>query len=150
MEMLDRGMKVVNTATSDVHGKPDNMGINTVYAARKHSDEYVDRLLAGDLGAGYVGIKMCLGSAPVGSTVKYEDGMELLIKVDDPHPLIYKKDEAHRLDVLSDKGLVCSIPLVGDKAEVAIKAEPRRFYRAVVIRESDGSPAAIGNPIWLE
>ena len=150
MEMLDRGMKVVNTATSDVHGKPTNMGVNTVYAARKHSEEYVDRLIAGDLNAGYVGIKMSLGGAPVGSTVKYEDGMELLIKVDDPHPLIYKKDEAHRVDVLSDKGLVCSIPLVNDKAEVAIKAEKRRFYRAVVIRECDGSPAAIGNPIWLE
>ena len=150
MEMLDRGMKVYNTATSDVHGKPDNMGLNTVYAARKHCEEYVDRLLAGDLNAGYVGIKMSLGGAPVGSTTSFTDGMELLIKVDDPHPLVYKKDEAHRVDVLSDKGLVCSIPLTDHKAEVAIKAKKRRFYRAVVIRESDGAPAAIGNPIWIE
>ena len=150
MEMLDGDMKVYTTATADVHGKPTNGGINTVYAARKHCEEYVDRLIKGDLNAGYVGIKMSLGGAPVGSTIEYKDGMELLIKVDDPHPLVYKKDEAHRLDVLSDKGLVCSIPLVNHKAEVAIKAEKRRFYRAVVIRESDGAPAAIGNPIWVE
>ena len=150
LEMLDRGMKVYNTATSDVHDRPDNLGVSTVYAARKHCEEYVDRLLAGDLNGGYVGIKMCLGGAPVGATVKYTDGMELLIKVDDPHPLVYKKDEAHRVDVLSDRGLVCSVPLVDGKAEVAIKAEKRRFYRAVVIRDSDGAPAAIGNPIWME
>ena len=150
MELLDGGHKIYTTATADVHGRPTNGGINTVYAARKHCEEYVDRLIAGDLNAGYVGIKMSLGGAPMGATVKYEEGMELLIKVDDPHPLVYKKDEAHRLDVLSDKGLVCSIPLVNDKAEVAIKAEKRRFYRAVVICESDGAPAAIGNPIWVE
>ena len=150
MDMLDGGMKAYNTATADVHGRPTNGGVNTVYASLRHCSEYVDRLIKGDLNSGYVGIKMSLGGAPVGSTVKYEDGMDLLIKVDDPHPLIYKKDEAHRLDVLSDKGLVCSIPLVDGKAEVAIKAEKRRFYRAVVIRDSDGAPAAIGNPIWME
>jgi len=150
MELLDGGMKVYNTATADVHGKPTNGGINTVYAAERHCREYVDRLIKGDLNAGYVGIKMSLGGAPVGSTVGYTEGMELLIKVDDPHPLVYKKDEAHRLDVLSDKGLVCSIPLTDGKAEVAVKAEKRRFYRAVVIRESDGAPAAIGNPIWVD
>ena len=150
MEMLECRMKVYNTATSDVHGKPDNMGLNTVYAKEKHCTEYVDRLLAGDLNAGYVGIKMCLGGSPVGSTVAFKEGDELLIKVADPHPLVYKKDEAHRLDVLSDKGLVCSVPLTDGKCEIAIKAQKRRFYRAVVIRESDGAPAAIGNPIWME
>ena len=150
MDMLDGGMKVYNTATADVHGKPTNGGVNTVYASVRHCSEYVDRLIKGDLNSGYVGIKMTLGGAPVGATVKHEEGMELLIKVDDPHPLLYKSEESYRLDVLSNEGLVCSLPIADGKAELALKAKKRRFYRAVVIRESDGAPAAIGNPIWVE
>ena len=150
MEMLDSDMKVYNTATADVHGKPTNAGVNTVYASRRHCEEYVDRLIKGDLNAGYVGIKMCLGDTPMGGTAKYTEGAKLLIEVGDPHPQLYKPEESYRLDVLSDRGLVCSVPLTDGKARVAIKAEQRRFYRAVVIREGDGAPAAIGNPIWID
>lgn len=150
MDLLDRNMKVYNTASADVHFAPTNSGINTLYVAEKHCREYVTRLQRGDLSAGHVGIKMCLGDTPMGSATSFKEGAKLLIKVGDAHPLCYKKDEPHRVDVLSDRGLVCSVPVVDGKAEVCIHAQKRRFYRAVVIRESDGAPAAIGNPIWME
>ena len=150
MDMLDADMKVYNTASADVHRAPTNSGINTLYVAEKHCREYVTRLQKGDLSAGHIGIKMSLDDAPMGSTVAFKDGAKLMIKVGDAHPICYKGDEAHRLDVLSDQGLVCSVPVIDGKAEVCIEAQKRRFYRAVVIRETDGAPAAIGNPIWME
>ena len=148
MDMLDRGFKVINTATSDSHYQTMLLGLNTVYSAEKHGRAYVEYLHRGDINAGFFGIKMCVGGYPMGSTGEYREGMELLIKIEDAHPYRFDKDETYRLDVLSDKGLVYS-SVIELPFKVAIKAERRRFYRAVVIRESDGAPAAIGNPVWF-
>lgn len=150
MDMLEQNMKVYNTASADVHFAPTNSGINTLYVSEKHCREYVTRLQQGDLSAGHVGIKMSIDDVPMGATTTFREGAKLMVKVGDAHPICYKKNEPHRLDVLSDRGLVCSVPVVDGKAEVCIEAQNRRFYRAVVIREPDGAPAAIGNPIWME
>ncbi len=149
IELLDAGRKVYNTSTSDDHDTPENTGVNTVYSAEKNGPAYVRQLIAGDLNAGYVGIKMCLGGAPVGATVIYTEGMTLDLRIDDAHPLLFDPDEAYRVDIHTDRGLACSAPLTLPFA-LSIEAQPRRFYRAEVIRERDGSPAAIGNPIWIE
>lgn len=148
-KLLAAGKKMPNTATSDAHGKPHNKGLNTVYTTRQHCAEFVKQLRAGDLNAGYIGIKMCIGDHPVGSTMKYEDGLQLHIKVDDAHELLYDENETYYLNIITDEGLAYSAPITFP-FERAIEVKPRRFYRAEIMRQSDGFPAAIGNPIWIE
>ena len=149
MKLLAAGKKMINTATSDAHGAPHNKGLNTVYAKEQQCAEFVRQLRAGDLNAGYMGIKMCIGNAPVGSTAKYEGGMQLLIKVDDVHPLLFDKNELYYLNVITDEGLAYSAPITFPFS-LSLEVKPRRFYRAEIMRQSDGFPAAIGNPIWME
>jgi len=148
MDMLDIGYKVINTATNDSHRQPMNIALNTVYSDEKKGPAYVKYLRAGDLNAGFIGIKMSIDSTPVGSTVKYYEGMKLYIKIDDAHPQRFDKDESYRLDIITDKGLAYSEKITMPY-KIALNVENRRFYRAVIIRESDGAPAAIGNPIWI-
>ena len=107
------------------------------------------QLIAGDLNAGYVGVKMALDGHPVGATVPFRPGMTLQVKVEDVHPLLYDEAEQYRVDIHTDRGLAYSAPLTLPFA-AAIPVQERRFYRVEVIRERDGAPAAIGNPIWLE
>ncbi len=152
--LLAEGHKVYNTATSDCHGAPKSDGISTVYTSEKSAAAYVERLRVGDLNAGCVGVKMCVCCrsgdevTPVGGTAVYGDGLELLVRIDDLHPLRFDASESYRVDVISDVGLAYSAPLTPNFA-VGLKVEKRRFYRVEVLRESDGSPMAIGNPIWL-
>ena len=157
-EMLSAGMKVYNTATADAHGAPTNSGVNTVYAAEAHCREYVKRLRAGDLNAGYIGLKMCIGTpgggvTPMGGTTSYRDGMTLYLRADDAHPLLSSPDVPLRLDIHSDRGIVYSAPLTTAclPFSCAVRVEPgRKFYRAEIVCEETGAPAAIGNPIWME
>ena len=148
VDMLAAGYKMVNTATSDCHDAPKNAGVNTVYVSEKTGPAYVRQLIAGDLNAGFVGVKMALDGHPVGSTIEWREGMTLEVGVDDVHPTLFDPAEAYRVDVLTDEGLAYSAPLTLP-FRAALQAEKRRFYRVEVLRESDGSPAAIGNPIWL-
>ncbi len=149
MDMLERGYKVINTATNDSHYNPTIISLNTVYSDRKQGSAYVEYLKSGDLNSGYIGIKMSIDSTPVGSTVKYKPGMKLYIKLEDAHSFRFDKSENYRLDILTDKGVAFS-GKIDFPYKIALSVEKRKFYRAVIIRESDGAPAAIGNPIWLE
>ena len=149
LQFLDSGKKIYNTATADCHRAVSNQALNTVYSDEKNGAAYVRKLRDGDLNAGFIGIKMCIDDAPVGSTTKYKDGMKLYLKIEDSHPLLYNPDEKYRVDVFSDKGLAYSAPLTMPFS-VAINVRKRRFYRVEIIRDEDGSPASIGNPIWIE
>lgn len=149
LDMLASGRRMINTSTADDHGEPSNAGVNTVYSAEKNGPAYVRQLIRGDLNAGYVGIKMSMDEYPVGASVPYREGMTLQVKVEDVHPLLFDAKETYRVDIHTDEGLAYSAPLKMPFA-AAIPVKRRRFYRAEVIRERDGSPAAIGNPIWLD
>lgn len=153
LKMLDADKRIYNTATADAHGDPTNSGINTVYAEDPICEEYVRRLRAGDLNAGCVGIQMTLGNfrgfVPMGGTMPYADDLTLCVRIADGHPDRFGDPAEYRVDILSDEGLAYSAPLTALPFTCAVKAENRRFYRVEVIRESDGSPAAIGNPIWI-
>ncbi len=149
MDMLDKGYKVTNTATNDCHRAPENTSMNVVYSDRKCAKAYLEYLKNGDLNSGYIGIKMSIDENPVGSTVKYSDSKTLYIKIDDAHEQRFDKNEKYRIDVISDRGIAYSSEIKIPFA-VALEIQDRRFYRAVVVKEADGEPAAIGNPIWLE
>ncbi len=152
-EILQTGLHVYNTATTDCHGKPTNAGLNTVYTTERLGKHFVRQLRAGDLNAGYIGIKMCVTDGwdicvPVGGETTYREGLQLLIKVDDAHPLKYDANEAYHIQVLTNRGLAYSAPLTMPLA-LSLPVQERKFYRVEILRERDGFPAAIGNPIWL-
>lgn len=153
LKMLDAGKRIYNTATADAHGAPTNSGINTVYTQTPICAEYVRRLREGDLNAGCVGIQMTLGNVhgyvPMGGTISYADDLTLCLRIADGHPLRFGNPADYRVDIFSDEGLVYSVSLSTLPFTCAIRAKNRRFYRAEVIRIEDGSPAAIGNPIWI-
>ena len=149
MDMLSLGYKVINTATNDSHRQTMLVTMNTVYSAEKKGRAYMEYLRKGDLNAGFFGIKMSIDDNPVGSSAKYKDGMKLYIKVEDVHTFRFDRDETYRIDVLSDEGIVYS-SVIELPFKVAMEVKDRKFYRAVIIRESDGAPVAIGNPIWLD
>ena len=89
------------------------------------------------------------GFVPMGGTIPYADDLTLCLRVTDGHPTRFGDPTEYRVDIFSDEGLAYSAPLTSLPFTCAIKAEKRRFYRVEVIREEDGSPAAIGNPIWI-
>ncbi|MBQ8611552.1 MAG: hypothetical protein IJ412_07590 [Oscillospiraceae bacterium] len=149
LQLLDEGHRVYNTATADAHGGPTNVGVNTVYASRRHGAAFVRQLIAGDVTAGFAGIKMAVGSTPMGGTAAKGDGQTLCVRIDDVHPQLFDPAESYRVNIHTDRGLAYSAPLVLPFA-AALPVQDRRFYRVEVLRERDGSPAAIGNPIWLE
>ena len=149
LQLLDEGHRVYNTATADAHGGPTNVGVNTVYASRRHGAAFVRQLIAGDVTAGFAGIKMAVGSTPMGGTAAKGDGQTLCVRIDDVHPQLFDPAESYRVDIHTDRGLAYSAPLVLPFA-AALPVQDRRFYRVEVLRERDGSPAAIGNPVWLE
>ena len=153
LQMLDADKRIYTTATADAHGAPTNAGISSMYTLDPICYEYVQRLREGDLCAGCVGIQMTLGNfkgfVPMGGTIPYSDDLTLCLRVADGHPLRFGDAADYRVDIFSDEGLACSVPLTSLPFTCAIKAQKRRFYRVEVIREADGSPAAIGNPIWI-
>lgn len=148
-ELLDRGCKVINTATHDCHGTPGNYALNTVYSDRKNGTAYMQYLKKGDLNAGGIGIRMSIDAHPVGSTISYTPGSRLYLKLEDAHPAHYDEKETYRLEIITDRGIAYSSS-ISLPFRTAIEVQERKFYRAVIIRESDGAPAAIGNPIWLK
>ncbi|MBE6689422.1 MAG: hypothetical protein E7588_09170 [Ruminococcaceae bacterium] len=147
-ELLSKGVKMYNTATKDAHGAPGISGLNAVYAAEKHASDIAMCVAKGNVNSGIAAVKMCIGEACVGATAKYEDGMELQLKVDDFHSS-FDVAGNYRVDIITDKGIAYSAPLTPDFA-VSLKVKKRAFYRAEILRECDGAPMAIGNPIWLD
>ncbi len=152
-EILQSGKHIYNTATTDCHGTPTNAGLNTVYTTERLGKNFVRQLKAGDMNAGFIGIKMCItdGSdvcVPMGGETAYGDGLQLLVKVDDAHPLKYDDSESYCIQVITNRGLAYSVPLTIPFA-LSLQVEERKFYRVEIIRERDSFPVAIGNPIWL-
>ena len=149
MQLLERDCRTIQTATSDCHTQPDNAALNALYVPQKNGKTYVEYLRKGELNTGFLGLQMAVEACPMGSVIKYRPHMQLQIRLGDIHPAHDQAGERYRLDVLTDRGMAYSgefrLPF-----RVALQVQDRKFYRAVVIRCSDGTPAAIGNPIWLE
>ncbi|MBQ2945535.1 MAG: hypothetical protein IJD95_03090 [Clostridia bacterium] len=149
-DMLNLGYKVYNTSTNDSHTMPMSFALNAVYTDKKEGAAFVNALREGAVNSGYIALKMSMDGNVMGKTVKYKDGMKLYIKIDDVHSCRFDKESDYRLEIVTDKG-VAYAERITVPYKVALEVEAnRRFYRAVVIKESDGGPAAIGNAIWIE
>ena len=149
--LLNMGKKVFTSGGSDTHGNPSNKVVSVFYSDIQSGDAFFDIMKSGDFTVGAVGMKMSISGHKMGSTVKYEEGMELTLVLDDFYKNELKENTAYELRIYTDKGLCYASTFNGKKCQkLAIKVQKRRYYRAEVFDITHGYRVAIGNPIWLE
>lgn len=76
----------------------------------------------------------------------------LIVCVADFHESVYIKGHTYRVDILDDKGVVCSKELSYEECAqpvyLAVDTHPADFYRVEVFDVTSACRIAIGNPIW--
>lgn len=149
--MLQQGKRVRTHGSSDSHGPVSNRGLTTVYAEDHDSAAIFRQIRSGNCTAGGVGIRMCIDSCPMGSSLPYQDGRRLYLRVADFHFAHHKPDTVYALKVYTDAGLAYVQEFDGrDPIALVLPVKTRRFYRCEVWNESDRLPVAFSNPIWLD
>lgn len=157
-ELLGSGAKIYASAGTDGHRDLENTCLTSIYgtsAAALDKGYLIDRLRAGDFVAGSAGIQMSVGTTAMGGTCGFA-GKRVVVDVEKIHVIANDLSHNYRLDVINDKGVVCSMKLtvnsdgsVGSGAELAFDADASSaFYRVVVVDCNTRSRIAIGNPIW--
>ncbi|MBO4853754.1 MAG: hypothetical protein J5482_01225, partial [Oscillospiraceae bacterium] len=163
--LLASGAKIYACAGSDTHQGLDDTSLTSIYgtsAAVSDKGYLIDQLRVGDFVAGCAGIKMCVGNTAMGRSCNFS-GQRVVIDVEKIRAISANGSPAtsltdqYRLDVISDKGVVCRKELTVDSTngmvdgtELAFDADAScAFYRVVVVDITAGnSRIAIGNPIW--
>ena len=148
VKLLNMGHRVIATSGSDSHRLSKTVSAATLYSPEKDAKAYVKLIRGGDLTAGPVGIRMCIGDACTGGYADFKSG-RLVVAVDDFHPLEQRRDHIYRLDVYSEQGLVCQQEFSCAKPfYLAMDIENCKYYRANVYDVTDDYIVAVGNPIW--
>ena len=147
-DLLALGKVVYATAGNDEHRLPSDKALSTIYAAEKHSKDFVNRLRDGDFTAGPVGIRMCIGDTKMGGFTPFA-GKRLVVGIEHFHKCVYDPEHTFRMELHSDKGLEESCHISCDKPFFfAIDAQDRAYYRVEIFDETLNSRIALGNPIW--
>ena len=147
-KLLALGKRIWACAGSDWHDHPSDATLTTIYAEEKSNQSYISHLRVGDFVCGSVGIRMAIGETKMGGSCNF-DGKKLLISIGDFHTSVLRKGHTYRMDILNDKGVVCSQTISPENTEYyAIETEDCHFYRAEVFDETAHQRIAIGNPIW--
>ena len=148
VKLLNMGHRVIATSGSDTHRLTKTYSCATLYSPTRDAKDYVQLVRDGDVTAGPVGIRMCIGDACTGGYADFTD-KRLVISVGDFHKLEFNPDHKYRLEVYNEKGLVFRRRFSGKKtAYFAMDAEDCRYYRANVYDITGDYIFALGNPIW--
>ena len=148
VKLLNMGHRVIATSGSDSHRLSKTYSLATLYSPERNAKDYVKLVRGGDVTAGSVGIRMCIGEVCTGGEADF-NGQRLVVAVGDFHKLEYDPTHKYRLDVYNEKGLVFSRRFSGKKmAYFAMDTEPCAYYRANVYDVTDNYIVAVGNPIW--
>lgn len=148
IDLLNMGKRVYATSGSDTHNEPKILSLSTIYSHKKGAAAYVQYLRQGDLTAGPVGIRMCVGDTITGGKTSFA-GKRLVVGVGDFHCQACDKTHNYRLDIYNETGLVASRELENtETAYFAIDTQDCKYYRAEVYNITEGRIAAVGNPIW--
>lgn len=147
-DLLKLGKRIWATAGNDEHRKPSDKALSTIYAERKHAKAFVDRLRVGDLTAGSVGIRMCIGDTVTGGICDFA-GKRLVISIGDFHSSVTDSSHTYRADIYADEELIYSRPVsCEDTSWFALDASSCHYYRVEVFDTTLNSRIAIGNPVW--
>lgn len=147
-DLLALGKRIWATSGNDEHNNPSDKALSTIYVRRKHAQDFVDCLRVGDLTAGPVGIRMCVGDTCTGGKCDFT-GKRLVVAVGDFHSCVAEDAHTYRVDIYADDRIVHSQNInCRETAYMAMDTENCRFYRAEVFDTTRNSRIAIGNPIW--
>lgn len=151
LKILATGKRLRTHGSSDSHGPVSNRGLTTVYTEENSSTDIFNAVRSGNCAAGGVGIQMCVCDTPMGSSVPFEEGLRLSIRVADFHTAHWHPNTVYALKVYTEKGLAYAAEFDGTSpVAVTLPVKRRLFYRCEVVNESDGLPVAFSNPIWLD
>lgn len=148
-DLLSLGKRVWASAGCDLHACATDQALTTIYAEEKKNAAYIKHLRMGDFVCGPVGIRMCVGDTLMGGTCKFGKD-RLILSVGDFHRSVKNPEHTYRVDILSDRGVVCSKEFsCDDELCLAIDTSADvKFYRAEVFDLNRDLRIAIGNPIW--
>jgi len=149
--LLRLGKRIRTTGASDTHAEAKCCALTTVYAREKSPSSFLSEIRDGDCTAGQVGIKMTVNGAKMGSSLPYRDGLVLAVRVGDIFYNDFKENTVYGFKVYTDKGLAYYSEFNGKHPQkLALKVQPRKYYRVEITNESDGFTIAVSNPIWLD
>lgn len=146
--LLALGKHIYAAAGGDGHRACSDKALTTIYSAEKTNEEILTHMRAGDTTCGAVGIRMCMGETRMGGCCSFEKN-RLYFCVGDFHRSVRMPEHKYRVDLLDDKGVVFSAPILcTHPSYFALDAKACRFYRVEVWDETRSIRIAIGNPIW--
>ena len=148
-DLLQLGKRVYNLSGSDSHGHCQNSCVSTVYAEKRHNTSLFPYFRSGDFSSGGFGIKMVLGTTPMGGVASYMENSDLLIEIGDLFEIY--KDKQFLVKVISDQGVAYATMFDGKETlRIALKAKQRKFYRVEILDLDTLCVFGLSNPIWLE
>lgn len=149
--LLGMGKRIWACAGVDGHKVCSDKALTTLYATERTNAAMIRPLRAGDFTCGAVGVRMCIGDTVCGGECRIEN-QRLVVSIGDFHESVYIKGHTYRVDILDDKGIVCSKELSYEECAqnvyLAVDTQKVDFYRVEVFDVTSGYRIAIGNPIW--
>ncbi len=150
-KLLALGKHVYASSGSDTHSAVRNDTVATFYTKERRGTAFFDTMKRGDFSVGAVGIKMAVGSAPMGSRLAFCEGMTLEVEIGDFYRHEWKKDTAYRVRIITDRGTAYESVYNGAaRQRLAIKLKCRLFYRVEIFDLTHGYIVGHSNPIWLD
>ena len=150
-DMLAGGARVWASAGNDIHNFPQAKCLSTVYSEEGNAGSHITHLRVGDFTAGAVGIQMCVGDTPMGTTGTFE-GQRVVFRVGDFHQDLALDRYVYRVTLMDHRGVVFSEEMNGTEVKTfAIDADKSaKFYRVEIYNVTRDKLQALGNPIWNE
>ena len=169
-DIIGAGKRIWAIAGGDGHACCWDGALTTIYAKELSSAGLLEYLRKGDFTCGPVGIRMCIGNQTMGGMCEFK-GDKLIVSVGNFHKSVLFPEHSYRMDVIDDKGVVCSTAVAIDKIyhpvvfankiqqgvdsleanelTFAFDVNPdAKFYRVEIFDETKNWRIAIGNPIW--
>ncbi len=149
--LLAMGKRIWACAGGDGHKVCSDKALTTLYARERTNAAMIQPLRVGDFTCGAVGVRMCIGDTVCGGACSIPH-RRLVVSVGDFHESVSIKGHTYRVDILDDKGIVCSRELSYEESAqpvyLALDTYQTDFYRVEVFDVTSGYRIAIGNPIW--
>ena len=149
-DLLYLGARVWATAGSDSHNMPNTNALTAIYAEEKTPESLFRHMRIGDFAPGYVGIRMTIGDAKMGSSCSFS-GKRVVFSTGSFHESILKDHSAFQVVLFEGSKEVFRENIDHTKTNYFAYdcSETAPFYR-VEVQDQEGNPIALGNPIWLD